>query len=82
MTDDIIRMAREAGYFLYDLTETHGVKTVETDEEDQWAVLKRFADLVAAAQKEKDAQICDAYGMPDGTSETSRILAEAIRRQK
>ena len=43
---DIISMAREAGYFLYDLTETHGIKTVETDEDDQWAQLERFAELV------------------------------------
>ena len=43
---DIISMAREAGYFLYDLTETHGTKTVETDEVDQWEQLERFAKLV------------------------------------
>jgi hypothetical protein len=35
----------------------------------------RFANLVI----EKCARICDDYGMPDGTSETARILAKAIR---
>lgn len=49
--EEIIRMAREAGYFLYDLTETHGIKTVETDEIDQWLQLERFAALVAAAER-------------------------------
>ena len=45
--DDLMQMAREAGYFLYDLTETHGSRTVETDEADEWAQLERFAQLVA-----------------------------------
>jgi hypothetical protein len=46
--DEIIEMARQAGYFLYDLTETHGKKTVETDENDEWAQLVAFTKLVAA----------------------------------
>ena len=65
--DDIIRMAREAGYFLYDLTETHGIKTVETDEDDQWAQLERFAALIAAAEREECAKVCEEkqeYSMP------------------
>lgn len=55
--DDIIELAREAGYFLYDLTETHGTKTVETDDADQWAQLERFAKLVAAAEREACAKL-------------------------
>ena len=35
--------------------------------------------LAAAAEREACARICDAYGMPDGTSETARVLAAAIR---
>jgi len=58
--DDIIKLAREAGYFLYDLTETHNKRTVETDDDDEWAVLERFAALVAAAEREACAQVCDA----------------------
>lgn len=52
---NIEQMAREAGYFLYDLTETHGERTVETDEKDQWAVLQRFAALVRAHALEEAA---------------------------
>jgi hypothetical protein len=52
-SEPVARMAREAGYFLYDLTETHGKKTVETDDDDEWEVLARFAALVAAAAKEE-----------------------------
>ena len=37
--------------------------------------MAKMADLVA----EDCAAICDAYGMPDGTSESARILAAAIR---
>ena len=55
--DDIIELAREAGYFLYDLTETHGTKTVETDDADQWTQLERFAKLVAAAEREACAKL-------------------------
>ena len=47
----VIELAKEAGYFLYDLTETHGIKTVETDESDQWAQLERFAALVRSERE-------------------------------
>ena len=53
--EEVIEMAREAGYFLYDLTETHQKKTVETDEADEWAQLERFAKLVAD-KKEAEMQ--------------------------
>jgi hypothetical protein len=56
--DEIIEMARQAGYFLYDLTETHGKKTVETDEDDEWAQLEAFAKLVAAKEREACAKEC------------------------
>jgi len=44
--EEVIAMAREAGYYCYDLTATHGGTTVETDEVDEWAQLERFARLV------------------------------------
>lgn len=31
------------------------------------------------AEREACAQVCEMYGMPDGTSETARILAVCIR---
>lgn len=55
MTKDVIELAREAGFFLYDLTETHGIKTVESDAADQWAQLAHFAALVAARERERCA---------------------------
>lgn len=30
-------------------------------------------------EREACAKVCDAYGMPDGTSETARVLAVCIR---
>ena len=59
--EEIIAMAREAGFFLYDLTETHGIKTVESDHQDQWAQLEHFAALVAAKEREACAQVCDGF---------------------
>lgn len=53
MTKDVIELAREAGFFLYDLTETHGIKTVESDAADQWDQLAHFAALVAARERER-----------------------------
>ena len=34
------------------------------------------------AEREACAAICDAYGMPDGTSETARLLAHQIRARR
>jgi cell division septal protein FtsQ len=51
--DEVLKMARRAGYFIYDLTETHKKKTVETDEADEWAQLERFAKLVAQHEREQ-----------------------------
>lgn len=59
--DDVIRMAREAGYFVHDLTETHGITLVETDEADHLAQLERFANLVAAAVYENEDMFAEAY---------------------
>lgn len=43
--DDIIRMAREAGYIPFELTPL--------------STLERFANLVAAAEREECAALCD-----------------------
>ena len=70
-SDDIIRMAREARLAEH----THPYQLWSASD----AGLERFANLVAAAEREACAAICDAYGMPDGTSETARLLAHQIR---
>jgi hypothetical protein len=46
MNERIKQLAKEAGYYLYDLTETHECKTVETDSKDEWITLEKFADLI------------------------------------
>ncbi len=46
MNERIRELAEQAGYYLYDLTETHEIKTVETDEKDAWITLEKFAELI------------------------------------
>lgn len=47
MNERIKQLAKWAGYYMYDLTETHETKkTVETDNPDEWAVLEKFARLI------------------------------------
>ena len=78
--DEIIEMARQAGYFVYDLTETHQKKTVETDEADEWAQLERFAKLVAEHEREACAKICEReYDTGLLMAPESPSLAAAIR---
>lgn len=78
MTEELMEMAKQAGYFLYDLTETHQKKTVETDEDDEWAQLEAFAKLVAAKRTENIARYCiwldNTAGYTDGYD-----FANAIR---
>ena len=59
--DDIIRMAREAGFFDPELTQV--LPSVE-----------RFAALVAAAEREACAKVCEYY-----FSHGARDIADAIR---
>jgi hypothetical protein len=70
-TDDIIRMAREAGWGFSNSRDSDFVK----------AQLK-FAELVAAAEREACAKLCDieVYDDPyDTGSKASKYLAAAIR---
>lgn len=46
MNERIKLLAEQAGYYLYDLTETHESKTVETDSIDEWITLEKFAELI------------------------------------
>ena len=61
--DDIIRMAREAGWFFMEA-------------EMQSRKLERFAALVAAAEREACAQIADAEASIEGIAQR---VAAAIR---
>jgi hypothetical protein len=64
--DDIIRMAREAG-----LSKPWDQEPVE------WKTLERFANLVAAAERESCAKLCEL--IEDDEFYWGRQYAEAIR---
>ena len=69
--DDIIRMAREAGLHLY----------VNSLTEEPYAlVVERFAKLVAAAEREACAKVCESRQTP-GTGSVAILngAADAIR---
>ena len=70
--DDIIRMAREAGITF--VTE-HGVASATPE----W--LERFVALVAAAEREACAKVCEARYMGDNNREDmeAKRCAAAIR---
>ena len=61
--DDIIRMAREAGWTEYSLLHAVELQRLET-----------FAALVAAAEREACAKVCDGWTHANGDD-----CAEAIR---
>jgi hypothetical protein len=50
--DDIIRMAREAG-----------ISKPWDQEPVKWETLERFANLVAAAEREACAKVCDVFAV-------------------
>ena len=71
--EEIIRMAREAGFEVY-----------ETDVwiTDGWWLeeLERFAALVAAAEREACAKVCDVLAVhPEYASDITKLAAQAIR---
>ena len=66
--DDIIRMAREAGLpYIY-----------QTGEVANLGLVERFATLVAAAERERNAQIADAHASIEGIAQ---LIAAEIRGQ-
>ena len=84
--DDIIRLAREAGMERVLDIHKDGTRTIEIPHPD---LLERFAALVAAAEREACAKVCEEkkeYSMPipcpDGIS--GCLVAHAIpaRREK
>jgi hypothetical protein len=90
--DDFIRMAKEAGFDVdngdvvwcdfgtYDDELIKFAALVATHIEEQIGI-KMLFDMVQAVADEREecAKVCDAYGMPDGTSETAKILGDVIR---
>jgi len=71
--DDIIRMAREAGGYRAAPTDKALLLLSESH-------LERFANLVAAAEREECAKICDEVNKEyDGEEVSASWIAEAIR---
>ena len=71
--DDVIRMAREAGYPDY-------VKGLSN--EDVWQKTERFARLVAAATCEQCAAVCDSLATDETKWYSPNDCAEEIRKLK
>ena len=76
--EDIIRMAREAGFERIVGVYKDGTRMVEVPNPE---LLERFAALVAAAEREECAQVCEARFVGDLTREDmeARRCAAAIR---
>jgi len=75
--EDIIKLAREAGVNLKDDPEkASGVGNVIVSYYD----LKRFADLIAVAEREACAKVCDVLAVhPKYASDITKLAAHAIR---
>ena len=67
--DDIIRMAREAGYKHSD--------AVGDAEDFAYFDFERFAALVAAAEREACAKVCDDLWEDDGTAYECAVAIRA-----
>jgi hypothetical protein len=72
--DDIIRMAREAGFPMAWISDS-GVLT--------WTDLEKFAALVVAAEREACAKVCDEMEASPALSDIekyrTRFISDAIR---
>jgi hypothetical protein len=64
--DDIIRMAREAG-----------ISKPWDQEPVKWETLERFANLVAAAEREACAKVCDLLSVDRGMIR-DEVLKEGV----
>ncbi len=69
--DDINRMAQEAGF----QTDMFGLGIWDSSE------FNKFANLVAAAEREACAKVCDEYDVAEDvcSSDTAEAIAAAIR---
>ena len=67
-TEEIIRMAREAGWEY-------------ANGDDGYSPLWKFGELVAAAEREACAKVCDSYDVAEdvNSSDTAEGIAIAIR---
>jgi uncharacterized protein YfcZ (UPF0381/DUF406 family) len=73
--EDIIRMAREAGFVVDEKAQQHQPNCIFHTHHMVDELLERFAALVAAAEREECASIC----FQEGPSIDGELIAEAIR---
>ena len=76
MNERIKHLAKEAGYYLYDLTETHECKTVETDSKDEWITLEKFAELIVRKCLDIVNRKEYSYHEADPLWETAQLIKE------
>lgn len=74
-SDDIIRMAREAGMEVHDRKGQVRIGSAVLTGCDSTDQVERFAALVAAAEREACAKVCEGYGR----HQITQHLAYAIR---
>ena len=70
--EDIIRMAREATAYA----------CLQNPKSHEWDIMRdeRFAALVAAAEREACAKVCDVLAVhPEYASDITKLAAQAIR---
>ena len=80
--DDIIRMAREAASEDGSIDRNDG-KNVVLYAAKTSRFLERFAALVAAAEREACAKVCDVLSKhPEYASEVTKLAAQAIRARR
>ena len=77
--DDIIRMAREAGIEVHTRKGQIRIGSAVITGGDSTFEVLRFAELVAAHEREACALLCDEYGNRDGHGGIGFMCAEAIR---
>ena len=59
--DELIRIAREVGIEFYTHTGIGGRTNISSNGSKSIQVFERFAELVAAAEREECAKLCGAY---------------------
>jgi len=74
--DEIMRMAREAGFYFHDAGYAPILHTVAGEYSE--ACFERFAALVAAAEREACAKVCDEVDK-ESSSQWPARLATMIR---
>ena len=76
--DDLVRMAGEAGFVIDEKAQQHQPNCIFHTYHMVDELLERFAALVAAAEREACADICDQHASVEGIAQ--RCAAEIRKR--